>query len=222
MRSQPQQPARFMSRSYSTIGVQRGLEHQRKASGSRCSEQLAHKVQCAVGSPFGSPQYSQHRTPVRGWCDLRALRRGRSSAGGAQRGQMSKTSDCRRAGRRNSCTDLDTNNEKYPFTCAPTATRTRDLLLRRHFRSMVRRCRVSPDVPFSCSRNGWKWPGVARYLSSLAPSLAPRSRQQRRCSKADTRCGYGIAEYPSDPALRCLRTAVTIMPQWAASGPHAR
>ena len=58
--------------------------------------------------------------------------------------------------------------------CAPTATRTRDLLLRRHFRSVAGRCWVPPDVPFGCSRNGRIWPGAAPCLRSLAPRLAPR------------------------------------------------
>jgi len=58
--------------------------------------------------------------------------------------------------------------------CAPTATRTRDLLLRRHFRSMPGRCWVWPDVPFDRSGNGWRWPGAALCLWSLAPRLAPR------------------------------------------------
>ena len=58
--------------------------------------------------------------------------------------------------------------------CAPTATRTRDLLLRRHFRSVPGQCWVRPDVPFGCGENGWRWPGVALCLRSLAPRLAPR------------------------------------------------
>jgi hypothetical protein len=60
------------------------------------------------------------------------------------------------------------------LTCAPTATRTRDLLLRRHLRSVARRCQMWPDVPFRCSDNGWTWPGAALCLWSLAPRLAPR------------------------------------------------
>ena len=59
--------------------------------------------------------------------------------------------------------------------CAPTATRTRDLLLTvRHFRSMPGRCWVWPDVPLGHGDEGWRWPDVARRLWSLAPSLAPR------------------------------------------------
>jgi hypothetical protein len=38
--------------------------------------------------------------------------------------------------------------------CAPTATRTRDLLLRRHFRSVPGGCWAWPDVPFSQYRQG--------------------------------------------------------------------
>jgi hypothetical protein len=38
--------------------------------------------------------------------------------------------------------------------CAPTATRTRDLLLRRHFRSVPGGCPAWPDVPFSQYRQG--------------------------------------------------------------------
>jgi hypothetical protein len=34
---------------------------------------------------------------------------------------------------------------------------------------------VWPDVPSSCTDNGWTWPGVAQYLSPLAPQLAPRN-----------------------------------------------
>jgi len=45
-----------------------------------------------------------------------------------------------------------------PLTCAPTATRTRDLLLRRHFQSVAGWCRVSPDVPSGRTGSGWMWP----------------------------------------------------------------
>ena len=51
----------------------------------------------------------------------------------------------------------------------PTATRTRDLLLRRHSRNAARRRLAWPDVPVSCSDNGWMWPGVVPRLWSLAP-----------------------------------------------------
>jgi hypothetical protein len=33
---------------------------------------------------------------------------------------------------------------------------------------------MQPDAPSSCTDTGWTWPGVARYLSPLAPQLAPR------------------------------------------------
>jgi len=32
-----------------------------------------------------------------------------------------------------------------------------------------------PDKLFSCTDTGWTWPGVAQYLSPLAPRLAPRN-----------------------------------------------
>jgi hypothetical protein len=57
---------------------------------------------------------------------------------------------------------------------APTGTRTRDLLLRRHFRNVPGWCWAWPDVPFRWSGNGWGCPDVALYLWSLAPRLAPR------------------------------------------------
>src|SRR5579859_462541 len=44
--------------------------------------------------------------------------------------------------------------------CAPTATRTRDLLLRRHFRSVALRCWMWPDVPVGGIAGGWMWPDV--------------------------------------------------------------
>jgi hypothetical protein len=65
---------------------------------------------------------------------LDALRRGRSSAGGAQHRRMSRTSDCRRAVGHHKSAHFDINDEKYSFNCAPTATRTRDLLLGRQSR----------------------------------------------------------------------------------------
>ena len=40
-------------------------------------------------------------------------------------------------------------------SCAPSATRTRDLLLRRHSRSTAWRRPVWPDVGSGCSDNGW-------------------------------------------------------------------
>ena len=33
---------------------------------------------------------------------------------------------------------------------------------------------MQPDVPSSCTDTGWTWPGIAQYLSPLAPQLAPR------------------------------------------------
>jgi hypothetical protein len=55
------------------------------------------------------------------------------------------------------------------WVCAPTATRTRDLLLRRHFQSVPGWCWVWPDVLFRWGDNGWVCPGVALCLWSLAP-----------------------------------------------------
>src|SRR5579862_8377159 len=42
-----------------------------------------------------------------------------------------ETRDCLRAVDRDKSPRLDINSERWSFTCAPTATRTRDLLLRR-------------------------------------------------------------------------------------------
>jgi hypothetical protein len=58
---------------------------------------------------------------------------------------------------------------------APTATRTRDLLLRRHFRNVARWCQAWPDVPIGCTASSSVWPEIARDLWSLAPRLAPRN-----------------------------------------------
>jgi hypothetical protein len=58
---------------------------------------------------------------------------------------------------------------------APGRIRTRDPLLRRHTLTVARRRWVQPDRLFSCTDTGWKWPGVAQYLSPLAPQLAPRN-----------------------------------------------
>ena len=52
----------------------------------------------------------------------------------------------------------------YLHYCAPTATRTRDLLLRRHFRSVAGWCRMWPDVPVHYSGSGWMRLGVAQCL----------------------------------------------------------
>ena len=59
--------------------------------------------------------------------------------------------------------------------CAPTATRTRDLLLRRHSRNAAWRRPVWLDVPLCNFGSGWMWPEVALDLWSLAPRLAPRN-----------------------------------------------
>jgi hypothetical protein len=45
-------------------------------------------------------------------------------------------------------------NRNISMTCAPSATRTRDLLLRRHFPNVAPRRPVSPDVASGCSENG--------------------------------------------------------------------
>src|SRR6266516_4889405 len=57
---------------------------------------------------------------------------------------------------------------------APSAIRTRDLLLRRHSPDIADWGWMWPDVAFSCTGSGWVWPGVAPYLPPLAPHLAPR------------------------------------------------
>jgi hypothetical protein len=56
-----------------------------------------------------------------------------------------------------------------PLTCAPTATRTRDLLLRRHFRNAAWQCWMWPDVPLDRALDSWMWPAVAQNLGALAP-----------------------------------------------------
>jgi hypothetical protein len=71
--------------------------------------------------------------------------------------------------------------------CAPTATRTRDLLLRRHFPNVASRRSRWPDMGPSRSENGWMWTDVAWCQWSLAPRLAPRkivSRANVRASRA--------------------------------------
>jgi hypothetical protein len=72
-------------------------------------------------------------------------------------------------------------------SCAPSAIRTRDLLLRRHSPDLARCGWMWPDVALSCTDSGWMWPGDARYLPPLAPHLAPpRSRWPRSCSNHRT------------------------------------
>ena len=62
----------------------------------------------------------------------------------------------------------------HTLACAPTATRTRDLLLRRHFRDAAWQRPMWPNVGSGCSDIGWMWPGIALCSWPLAPSLAPR------------------------------------------------
>ena len=59
-------------------------------------------------------------------------------------------------------------SDSGPLTCAPTATRTRDLLLRRHFRSVAGWCHAWPDMPLGDTHSGCMWPDVASHLWSLA------------------------------------------------------
>ena len=54
-------------------------------------------------------------------------------------------------------------------------TKVMPILLRRHSPDVAGRRRVWPDVAFSCTDSGWTWPGVAQYLPTLAPRLAPRN-----------------------------------------------
>src|SRR6516164_5780438 len=99
-----------------------------------------------------------------------------------------------------------TISEDVAIACAPTATRTRDLLLRRHYQSVPGRCWTWPDVPFQCSEIGWAWPGVALWLWSLAPSLAPRnivSSANVRMRQADT--GPIRGPQPDRPDRPCAR-----------------
>jgi hypothetical protein len=57
--------------------------------------------------------------------------------------------------------------------CAPSATRTRDLLLRRHSRNVASHGSAWPHVQVSWIHHGWMWLGMALCLRSLAPRLAP-------------------------------------------------
>ena len=89
-------------------------------------------------------------------------------------------------------------------TCAPTATRTRDLLLRRHSRNAAESRLISPDVLFVCSKNRWLRPGIAWWLWSLAPRLAPQNLISDMTFEAQDRRG---GELPVDcllrPRVRC-------------------
>ena len=128
-----------------------------------------------VWLPFWLPSVRQDRTPVRSRRDLSSI----SPVAGRRRtlpgmAKCPETRDCLRAVDRNESSRFDINSERWSFTCAPTATRTRDLLLRRHSRNGARWCLAWPDVPFCGSDNGWAWPDVALCLWSLAPRSAPR------------------------------------------------
>jgi hypothetical protein len=57
--------------------------------------------------------------------------------------------------------------------CAPSATRTRDLLLRRHSRNVASHGSAWPHVQVSRIHHDWMWLGMALCLRSLAPRLAP-------------------------------------------------
>ena len=85
-----------------------------------------------VWLPFWLPSVRQDRTPVRSRRDRSSI----SPVAGRRRtlpgmATCPETRDCLRAVDRNKSSRLDINSEKCSFTCAPTATRTRDLLLRR-------------------------------------------------------------------------------------------
>jgi hypothetical protein len=128
-----------------------------------------------VWLPIWLPLVRQDRTPVRSRRDHSFI----SPAAGRRRtlpgmAKCPETRDCLRAIDRNKSPRLDINSEKYSFTCAPTATRTRDLLLRRQSRNAARRRPAWPDVPFSHSDNGWVRLDKALCLWSLAPRSAPR------------------------------------------------
>jgi hypothetical protein len=93
------------------------------------------------------------------------------------------------------------------MTCAPTATRTRDLLLRRHSRSAARHRPAWPDVPFSCSDNSSTWPeaGPAPTVvgsqfgsqESLAPLMFERPDPDSSC---DRQSGQRSPAAKPDPA----------------------
>jgi hypothetical protein len=62
-----------------------------------------------------------------------------------------------------------------PQASAPGRIRTRDPLLRSHFRAVAGRRLMSPYVPSSCMNRPAVSPYVARHLSLVAPRLAPRN-----------------------------------------------
>jgi hypothetical protein len=74
--------------------------------------------------------------------------------------------------------------------CAPSATRTRDLLLRRHSRNVASHGSAWPHVQVSGAHHGWMWLGMVLCLRSLAPHLAPRNSLATlrfECSGGSTR-----------------------------------
>jgi len=129
-----------------------------------------------VWLPIWLPSVRQDRTPVRSGRDLSFI----SPVAGRRRtlpgmAKCPGTRDCLWAVDRNKSPRLAINSEKYSSTCAPTATRTRDLLLRRQTRDTAGRRPAWPDVPLSSTSSRLMWPDVAPHLRSLAPSLAPRT-----------------------------------------------
>jgi hypothetical protein len=97
-----------------------------------------------------------------------------------------------------------------PLTCAPSATRTRDL--RRHSRNVASDGSAWPHVQFSDTRHGWTWPGAALRLWSLAPRLAPGislATLTFECSTPDAATGWRDRKHatPSrlNPAARSWR-----------------
>ena len=117
-------------------------------------------------SPIPSGTYGAHGSgSVMAGCGARwgCLLTGRPGAQGSKGQKMIRASDGRMG-----C-DLEIRMG------APSAIRTRDLLLRRHSPTVALRCHTWPDVPFTCTNSGRTWPGVAQHLSLLAPRLAPQN-----------------------------------------------
>jgi hypothetical protein len=91
------------------------------------------------------------------------------------------------------------------LTCAPTATRTRDVLLRRHYRDGARWRSAWPDVPFRCTGSGRTWPSVAWRLGPLAPSLAANGRTESASLSASQTTDSSRLGEVTCSARRCLR-----------------
>jgi hypothetical protein len=113
-------------------------------------------------------------------------------------------------------TSIERSSFEYRYLPAlpvPRPTRTRNLLLRRHFRNVAGQCWMWPDVTLGRVADSWTWPAIAQNLGAVGSPLgSPKHRQQPNVRMLR----IGQRQRPSGmawPRVICRESVVSPIPQ---------